>query len=106
MTDWLQTRLGLSRDLQLRLLATLATLVVLWLARRIALALVYRRVRDAWGRYRWRKGLTYVLVVVGVVIVGRMWFAGVESLAQVLGLVAAGVASAPEQPPSALAGRG
>ena len=70
MTDWLQTRLGLSPELQLRLLATLATLVVLWLARRIALALVYRRVRDAWGRYRWRKGLTYVLVVVGVVIVG------------------------------------
>src|SRR2546430_9062869 len=37
---------------------------------------------------------TYVLVVVGVVIVGRMWFAGVESLAQVLGLLAAGLAIA------------
>ena len=106
MTDWLQTRLGLSPELQLRLLATLATLVVLWLARRIALALVYRRVRDAWGRYRWRKGLTYVLVVVGVVIVGRMWFAGVESLAQVLGLVAAGLAIALKEPLSNLAGWG
>ncbi len=106
MTDWLQTRLGLSPELQLRLLATLATLVVLWLARRVALALVYRRVRDAWGRYRWRKGLTYVLVVVGVVIVGRMWFAGVESLAQVLGLLAAGLAIALKDPLSNLAGWG
>jgi len=106
MTDWLQTRLGLSPELQLRLLGTLATIVVLWLARRVALALVYRRVRDAWGRYRWRKGLTYVLVVVGVVIVGRMWFAGVESLAQVLGLVAAGLAIALKEPLSNLAGWG
>ena len=106
MTDWLQTRLGISPELQLRLLATLATLFVLWLARRIALALVYRRVRDAWGRYRWRKGLTYVLVAVGVVIVGRMWFAGVESLAQVLGLLAAGLAIALKDPLSNLAGWG
>ena len=106
MTDWLQTRLGLSPELQLRLLGTLATIVVLWLARRVALALVYRRVRDAWGRYRWRKGLTYVLVVVGVVIVGRMWFAGIESLAQVLGLLAAGLAIALKDPLSNLAGWG
>src|SRR3989442_12821244 len=106
MTDWLQTRLALSPELQLRLLAARATLVVLWLARRVALALVYRRVRDAWGRYRWRKGLTYVLVVVGVVIVGRMWFAGVESLAQVLGLLAAGLANALKDPLSNPAGLG
>src|SRR5213083_1302610 len=104
MIEWLQSRLGISPELQLRLFATLATIVGLWLVHRIALGLVYRRVRDPWGRYRWRKGLTYVLVAAGVVIVGRMWFAGVQSLATFLGLLTAGLAIALKEPVSNLAG--
>src|SRR5438046_4427774 len=105
MIEWLQTRLGISPELQLRLFATLATIVGLWLMHRIALGLVYRRVRDPWGRYRWRKGLTYVLVAAGVVIVGRMWFVGVQALATFLGLLSAGLAIALKDPVGELAGR-
>ena len=61
MIQWLQTRLGLSPELQARLLGTLATVVGLWLLHRLSLALVYRRVRDPWVRYRWRKGSTYAI---------------------------------------------
>jgi len=104
MIEWLQTRLGISPELQLRLFATLATIVGLWLMHRIALGLVYRRVRDPWGRYRWRKGLTYVLVAAGVVIVGRMWFVGVQALATFLGLLSAGLAIALKDPVADLAG--
>src|SRR5213594_3520172 len=104
MIEWLQSRLGISPELQLRLFATLATIVGLWLVHRIALGLVYRRVRDPWGRYRWRKGLTYVLVAAGVVIVGRMWFAGVQALATFLGLLSAGLAIALKDPVADLAG--
>src|SRR5216117_3638234 len=104
MIEWLQTRLGISPELQLRLFATLATIVGLWLMHRIALGLVYRRVRDPWGRYRWRKGLTYVLVAAGVVIVGRMWCAGVQALATFLGLLSAGLAIALKDPVADLAG--
>src|SRR5213596_1554727 len=106
MIDWLQAHLGMNPQLQTRLLVTAGTIAGLWLVRHFVLGFVYRRVRDAWGRYRWRKGLTYVLVAVGVVIVGRMWFAGVESLAQVLGLLAAGLAIALKDPLSNLAGWG
>src|SRR5207247_4779678 len=94
MIEWLQSRLGISPELQLRLFATLATIVGLWLVHRIALGLVYRRVRDPWGRYRWRKGLTYVLVAAGVDIVGRRWLAGVLALATLLGMLSAGRAVA------------
>ncbi len=104
MTDWLQTRLGISTELQMRLLATVATIVGLWLVHRIVLGLVYRRVRDPWGRYRWRKGLTYVLVAAGFVIVGRMWFAGVQALATFLGLLSAGLAIALKDPVANFAG--
>src|SRR6266498_2238382 len=60
MIDWLQTHLGMNPQLQTRLLATVGTIVGLWLLRRVALAFVYRRVRDPWSRYRWRKGLANV----------------------------------------------
>src|SRR2546430_78041 len=92
MIDWLQTRLGISPELQLRLLATLATMVGLWLVHRIALSLVYRRVRDPRSRYRWRKTLTYLVYAVGIVIVGRMWFAWVESFTTIVGFLSAGLA--------------
>src|SRR5438552_6498220 len=90
MIQWLQTRLGLSPELEARLLGTLVTVMGLWLLHRLALALVYRRVRDPWIRYRWRKSSTYALLATGIVIVGRMWFAGVQALATFLGLVGAG----------------
>src|SRR2546429_8931652 len=98
MIDWLQTRLGISPELQLRLLATLATMVGLWLVHRIALSLVYRRVRDPRSRYRWRKTLTYLVYVAGIVIVGPMWFAWVESFTTIVGFLSAGAARRPEDP--------
>ena len=102
--QWLQTRLGLSPELEARLLGTLVTVMGLWFLHRVALALVYRRVRDPWIRYRWRKSSTYALLATGIVIVGRMWFAGVQALATFLGLVGAGLAIALKDPVSNLAG--
>lgn len=104
MIDWLQTHLGISPELQLRIFATLGTVVGLWLLHKLILALVYRRVHDPWSRYRWRKSLTYVFMVAGIIIVGRMWFAGVQALATFFGLLSAGLAIALKEPVSNLAG--
>src|SRR6266581_1290066 len=105
MIDWLQTHLGMNPELQTKLLATVATIVGLWLLRRVGLGVVYRRVQDPWGRYRWRKGVTYVLVAVGLVIVGGLWFeGGVRPLLGFLGFLAAGLAIALKEPLSNLAG--
>lgn len=104
MRDWLQARLNMSPELQMRLLGTVATVVGLWLVHRLSLGLVYRRVRDPWSRYRWRKSLTYVLFASGIVIVGRMWFVGFKELATFLGILAAGLAIALKEPLSNLAG--
>lgn len=104
MIDWVQTHLGISPELQLRIFATLGTVVGLWVLHKLILALVYRRVHDPWSRYRWRKTLTYVFMVAGIVIVGRMWFAGIQALATFFGLLSAGLAIALKEPVSNLAG--
>jgi small-conductance mechanosensitive channel len=105
MIDWLQTHLGVSPALQVQLLATVGTIVGLWLVRRIVLGFVYRRVQDPWGRYRWRKGLTYALVTAGFVIIGGTWLtAGVGELLRFLGILSAGLAIALKEPLSNFAG--
>src|SRR6059036_3267601 len=105
MIDWLQAHLGMNPELQTRLLATAGTIIGLWLLRRVVLGVVYRRVRDPWSRYRWRKSLTYVLVPLGIVIVGGMWFeGGVRPLLSFLGILSAGLAIALKEPLSNLAG--
>ncbi len=88
----------------MRLFATLGTVAGLWVLHKLILALVYRRVHDPWSRYRWRKSLTYVFMAAGIVIVGRMWFAGVQALATFFGLLSAGLAIALKEPVSNLAG--
>src|SRR3989449_8600668 len=104
MIDWLQAHLGMNAELQTRLLTTLGTIVGLWIVHRVVLAVVYRRVRDPRIRYRWRKTLTYLLYAAGIVIVGRMWFAGMRELTTILGFISAGLAIALKDPVSNLAG--
>jgi len=103
MTDWLQAH-GLSAELESKLFWTAVTVGVLWAAHRTVLALVYRRVTDPWARYRWRKVVTYTTLGIGIVLVGRTWFAGMQALATFFGLLSAGLAIALKDPVADLAG--
>ncbi len=94
VTTWLQATLGLSPDVQSRLLGSVVAIVLLWALRRLVLSVVWRRIDDVKLRYRWRKTTTYILVPAGMLVVGRIWFAGIGSLATYLGLVSAGLAIA------------
>src|SRR5437879_11701780 len=104
MIDWLQAHLGMNAKLATRRLVTAGTIAGLWFVRHFVLGFVYRRVQDPWGRYRWRKGLTYALVAVGVIMVSRTWFVGTGALTTYLGLVSAGLAIALKAPVSNGAG--
>ena len=102
MTDWLQAH-GVSPELQGKLLLTAITIGVLWALHRIVLGLAYRGVTDPWSRYRWRKGVTYVTLAVGIIVVGRTWIPGMQTLATFFGLLSAGLAIALKDPVSDLA---
>src|SRR5438477_13174091 len=105
MIDWLQSHLGMSPQLQTRLLVTVGTIVGLWLVRHFVLGFVYRRVRDPWGCYRWRKVLTYVLVTVGVVTIGGVWFlGGGGELLRLVGILSAGMEVGLKEPVFDIAG--
>src|SRR6266511_581164 len=88
----------------MHLLVSVLVIAGLWLLQRLVLAVVYRRVTDPWTRYRWRKTTTYVLIVAGVLVVGREWLGLFGSIGTFLGLVSAGVAIALKDPLVNLAG--
>ncbi len=73
MRTWLQQEIGLSAALQDRLLATLLLVGGLWLIQRIILALAYRRAQDPWLRYRWRKSVNYLTLIVFLILIGSFF---------------------------------
>jgi len=64
---------------------------------------VHRRVSDLHARYRWHKGVAYVLVLLGAVLAARIWLVDFAGLATYLGLLSAGLAIAPKDPLANLA---
>ena len=94
LSEWLQEVFGLSEMMVARIAASLLAIILLWLVRRLILSVVWRRADDVRVRYRWRKTTTYVLVPIGLLIVGRIWFEGIGSVATYLGLLSAGLAIA------------
>lgn len=92
-----------SPGLESRLIETLVVIVIIWLIRFVAVRLINRNMKSDRGRYRWRKNLTYISVLVGLLVVGRIWFEALDSLATFLGLLSAGLAIALREPVSDLA---
>ncbi|MDZ7716539.1 MAG: mechanosensitive ion channel family protein [Balneolaceae bacterium] len=93
-----------SPELTYNIVISLVSIFILWLIRFIAVRIVNRNIDDKKIQYKWRKNLTYVSVFLGFLIVGRIWFEGLGSIATFLGLLSAGLAIALKDPVSDFAG--
>lgn len=104
LTDWLNKVSGLSTEIQQRIFISILIIFILWLVRTMLVHLVWRRTEDAHVRYRWQKTSIYITVVIGIILVGRIWLIGMQSLATFLGLLTAGLAIALQSLVKSLAG--
>lgn len=80
------------------LLRSVLLVLMVMVLRAIAIRIVRSRTDDIRIQYRWRKTITYTAVVVGVLLVGRVWYEGIANLATFLGLLSAGLAIALRDP--------
>ncbi|MGM0545558.1 MAG: mechanosensitive ion channel family protein [Bacteroidota bacterium] len=87
-----------------QLILSVIAIVAIWLIRFIAIRIINRKLPEAKAQYKWRKNLTYIAVFLGFLIVGRIWFEGLQSLATFLGLLSAGLAIALRGPVTDFAG--
>ncbi|MGE0352100.1 MAG: mechanosensitive ion channel family protein [Gemmatimonadales bacterium] len=87
--------LGISEANLNRILASIAVIAGLVLLRRLLMRLVQRRSSaDLEFIYRLRKTSTYLSVLIGLLIIGRIWVEGLKDLVTFLGLLSAGLAIA------------
>ena len=98
MTEWLGQAIGIDAGLVAKLLLTIGIVVALWLLRWVWMAVVNRQIKEPQSRYRWRKASWYTVTVAGILLVGRVWIEGVQTLVTYLGLVSAGIAIALRDP--------
>ena len=104
LTHWIAQITKLSPWVQTNLFTSIIIILILWLLQTLVMSIVVRRVEDVRLRYRWRKTSKSVAAALGVVLVGRVWFEGIQSLATFLGLVAAGLTIALKDVVTAIAG--
>jgi small-conductance mechanosensitive channel len=104
VTEWLQETLGLSPQLQTRIITTAIVVVALWAVNRLVQRLGLIRVDDVRLRYRLRKIMGYVLSIIGAFAVVRVWLGGLAQISTYLGLLSAGLAIAMRDPLVNLAG--
>ena len=85
----------LSVSAQIRLAQTAVIIIALLILRQVAFRLAHKQFpNDARQLYNWRKLIEYVTVVIGIVLVGRIWVESVQSIITYVGLLSAGLAIA------------
>ena len=94
ITKWIQKTIGLSPEIQIKILSSSLIILFLWLFYFLIIKIVWRRTENARIRYSWRKTLGYVVILFGVFLIGRLLFNGFQSIATYLGLLSAGIAIA------------
>jgi len=94
LTGWFHKAMGLSPEIQSRVLISIITIFILLFLRQLILRIVFQRFEDVRIRYRWRKGSAYIAFLFAALILGRLWVEGFQSIATFLGLLTAGVAIA------------
>jgi small-conductance mechanosensitive channel len=98
ISNWIEQNIGISPDIQSKLLNSLIAILIIWIIYQVILRAVIYRIVDLRIRYRWMKSLGYIFFVIGILIVGPLWFNGVQSAATYFGLLTAGLAIALRDP--------
>ncbi len=77
-----------------KIISSIIVILIAWIIKIMLARLIEKRVTDAKSRYSWQKTASYSITALAVVIIGRIWFAGFQSIATFLGLLTAGLAIA------------
>jgi small-conductance mechanosensitive channel len=104
MAGWVEKVIGLSPDTLAHLLDTIITIVVYLLLRKLLKFTILRRVTEPNRRYGLSKTISYVLGLIALLVIAKIWLRADISLATYLGILSAGLAIALQDPIANLAG--
>jgi small-conductance mechanosensitive channel len=94
ITNSLEAYTGIPGSLQGQLFRSILILIIVIILHQITKKVLYRTIQDSKTYYRTKKSIGYVFIIIGFILVSRVWFKGVASLTTFLGLFTAGLAIA------------
>lgn len=102
LAEWLDQN-GFSAHFQENLLASALAFVVGWVLNQLLQRVLIKRVKNPTARRSARRIVRYSILLTVLLLVGRLWYSGIDSFATIIGLVSAGVAIALKDPVTNLA---
>ena len=104
ITSMIAELADLSHNFTQNLLFSVVLILIFLLIRTVILRIVYRHANDPELQYKWRKYLTRTLFFLALLILGRTWFEGFQSIATFLGILSAAIVIALKESVADLAG--
>ena len=98
MIEWVQQSFGISPDVQVKILISLVTILIITILRKIIVKFFISKIDDINLRYQWRKISLYIAVFIVLLFLLSTWLGFVGSVGTFLGLVSAGIAIALKDP--------
>ncbi len=77
-----------------RLLVSILIFLTIWITKKLMLRFIESKVENQKMKYHWNKVLNYTAYTLAFILIGRLWFAGFQSIATFFGLLTAGIAIA------------
>ncbi len=102
--EFLITELGLSLETQHKIAISILIVFFLSLFRITLLRLVWKRTREVKIRYEWKRSLSLIIPIIGVILVAAVWLPAFKQFGAFLGLFTAGLAIALKDPLTNFAG--
>ncbi len=90
----IQNMFGISLEVQMQILFSVLLFFFIWALRKVVLKFVIEKLDDYKERYFWGKTLKTSTVILGLIILSRIWFGIFESIGTFIGLLSAGLAIA------------
>lgn len=98
MQQFLENNLGLSPDLQYKIIVSVIIIFVILIIQRLLKKLLINRIEDLKVRYQWQKISLYVAVFLIIISLTNLWLELFGSVGTFLGLLSAGIAIALKDP--------
>ena len=92
--EWLNNNPYIGMDVLSKLLISLIIIILAWAVRTLVVKILLKRIDEVRSRYIWQKTITYLVTFFAFLIIGNLWFKGIQDITTFLGLLSAGIAIA------------
>jgi small-conductance mechanosensitive channel len=92
--SFLEDFAGVTVEAQRNIIVSIIILLVLSIIRLIVLRIVWRNTENVKTRYFWKRLISYIIPLTGIMLIGMVWIDAFRHLGAFLGLLSAGIAIA------------